>query len=208
MSELISQFEKRKRDHIQWSLKNEAQALGLSHFDSLQLVPEALPDLDLNEVSTSVSALGKTFSLPIFVSSMTAGHADSLWINMELALLSQSRRLLMGVGSQRRELRDAEALNEWTKVRQAAPDALLMGNLGISQIIHTPIEKIRELLDRSGALGLFVHLNALQECLQTEGTPQFRGSWKALEKLVKEISLAKKAKEEVIEQEIQTIFAS
>lgn len=195
MSELISQFEKRKRDHLQWSLHDEAQALGLNHFDSVQLIPEALPDLNLDEVSTQTSVFGKPVSLPIFVSSMTAGHADSLWINMELALLSQERRLLMGVGSQRRELHEPEALNEWSKVRKVAPQALLMGNLGISQVIHTPLDKITELLDRLQAIGLFVHLNALQECLQAEGTPQFRGSWLALEKLVKNLSVPVVVKE-------------
>ncbi len=39
------------------------------------------------------------------------------------------------------------------------------------------------------AQGLIIHCNALQECIQPEGTPLFKNSWHALEKLTKTLSL-------------------
>ncbi|RYZ64243.1 MAG: type 2 isopentenyl-diphosphate Delta-isomerase, partial [Proteobacteria bacterium] len=106
-----------------------------------------------------------------------------------LARLSSDRQLLMGVGSQRRELTDPEAAKEWQTIRAQSPNALLIGNLGIAQIIRTPVDQIRKLLDTLQAEALFVHLNALQECLQPEGTPEFRGGYEAIENLVQKLSI-------------------
>jgi len=95
----------------------------------------------------------------------------------------------MGVGSQRRELIDAEAAREWQATRKQAPKALLLGNIGMAQLIRTPLEQVQRLLDSTQALGLFVHLNPLQECLQPEGTPYFKNALTTLEKVVKSIAV-------------------
>lgn len=70
-------------------------------------------------------------------------------------------------------------------MRKQAPRARLIGNIGITQLIHTPIDKIRKLIDATEAIGLFVHTNPLQEALQPEGTPTFKNNLSALENLVK-----------------------
>lgn len=189
MDEFNYQFESRKKDHLQWSLSSQAQAESFREFDQIQLIPEALPDLNLEEVSTRSSFVGQSFSMPIFISSMTAGHKDSLAINRQLALLSQRKQILMGVGSQRRELQDQNAGQEWKEIRKQAPKSFLIGNLGLSQVIQTPLSDIHRLLENLQAQALFVHLNSLQECLQKEGTPFFRGGLKALEKLCKELNV-------------------
>lgn len=202
MNESNSQFEKRKGDHIRISLDPRSQTLGQNGLDSIELIHEALPDLNLKEVEISTSfSLSKSdpsdvsLSSPIFISSMTAGHEKGHEINVALAKLSSERRILMGVGSQRRELNDSNAANEWKIVRKAAPKALLLGNIGIAQVITTPVDSIKKLIDTTEALGLFVHLNALQESVQPEGTTQFKGGLQALEKLVKNISVPVIAKE-------------
>uniref|UniRef100_UPI00322159DA alpha-hydroxy-acid oxidizing protein n=1 Tax=Bdellovibrio sp. TaxID=28201 RepID=UPI00322159DA len=94
-------------------------------------------------------------------------------------------QILMGVGSQRRELEDSNAAEEWAKVRKQAPKARLLGNIGIAQLIKSPIDKIRRLIDSTEAVALFVHLNPLQEALQPEGTTEFRAGLQAIENLVK-----------------------
>jgi isopentenyl-diphosphate delta-isomerase len=95
----------------------------------------------------------------------------------------------MGVGSQRKELTDSSASNEWKKIRSAAPKARLIGNLGIAQVIQSPTDEIRRLVDSLEAIGLFIHLNPLQECLQPEGTPNFKGGLKAIEDLAKTLPI-------------------
>ncbi len=182
-------FEKRKQDHIRLSLDPRTQALGMAGFDFVRLTHEALPDLDFSEISLQTNLLNQGCSSPFYISSMTAGHEQGELINSRLAHLSQSKNILMGVGSQRRELSDSQAAGEWKKIRRAAPEARFIGNLGIAQVISTPLEQIQRLTDSLEAVGLFVHLNSLQECLQPEGTPQFKGGWKALENLVSKLKL-------------------
>ena len=89
----------------------------------------------------------------------------------------------MGVGSQRRQLFDPSAFKECESLRSDFPDAVLFGNLGLSQVITTPVDKIQSLVDSLKAQFMVIHTNPLQEALQPEGTPQFRGGLKALEKL-------------------------
>jgi isopentenyl-diphosphate delta-isomerase len=193
MQESQSQFEQRKRDHIRIALDPRSQTAGQSGLDSIELVHEALPDLDYKEVDISTSFVFKSaanstallLSSPIFISSMTAGHEKGHEINAALARLSDRRQILMGVGSQRRELDDSNAADEWARVRKQAPKALLLGNIGIAQLIRTPIDKIQRLVESTEAKALFVHLNPLQEVLQPEGTTDFRHGLVAIENLVK-----------------------
>ncbi len=186
-------FERRKQDHIRIALDPCIQAEGLSGLDRVQLIHEALPNMNFKEVDTSTSLISggtsKRLSVPFFISSMTAGHENAIEINSRLALISAEKQILMGVGSQRRELSDPDVRREWTAVRQLAPKALLLGNLGISQVIHTSTDRVQALVESLEAEALFIHLNPLQECLQPEGTPEFRGGYEAIERLVKALSV-------------------
>ena len=188
-SETSDQFERRKGDHIRLSLDDRVQAQGLSGFDEISLVHEALPELNFDEVELFSFSLGKKIPTPFLVSSMTAGHAGSVDLNVRLAKACERRGWRLGVGSQRRELTDANASREWKNVRKMAPKVQLLGNLGLSQLIQTPVDRIQKLADDLEASAMFIHLNALQECLQPEGTPQFKGGLKALKKLVRELSM-------------------
>lgn len=182
-------FESRKQDHLRLALNEQVQALGLSGLDQIQLNHEALPDFDFSDITTEVPMLGQTVSAPIYISSMTAGHQQGHLINQRLASLSSSQRILMGVGSQRKELSDPSAKNEWKDLRKNAPQAMLIGNLGIAQIITSQIEQIYELVESTEALALFIHLNPLQEVLQNEGTPNFKSGLLKIEQLVKKLSV-------------------
>jgi len=188
-SESNHQFESRKTDHIRLSLSDSTQARGLSGLDLIELTHEALPDLDFEDISIATNVLGHALRAPFLISSMTAGHADSPALNRLLVRAAASRGWCMGVGSQRRELTDPAAAAEWTAIRREAPTALLFGNLGLAQLIQTPVDQVRRLCEAVGAIGLFVHLNALQECIQPEGTPRFRGGWQALTTLCRELEI-------------------
>lgn len=178
-------FERRKQDHMRLAMDPRTQADGAAGFDFVRLTHEALPDLNFSEVTLKTKILGVECDSPIYISSMTAGHQSGELVNSRLAQLSQNRRILMGVGSQRKELTDNSAANEWKKIRSAAPGSRLIGNLGIAQLIQTSTDQVQRLVDSLEALGLFIHLNPLQECLQPEGTPNFKGGLKAIENLVK-----------------------
>ncbi len=178
-------FESRKRDHLRLALDPRHQASGQSGFDTVHLIHEALPEMDFVNVDVSSEFFGQASATPLFISSMTAGHKSGEGVNAVLAEAASQRRWPMGVGSQRRELSDSGAGQEWKRLRKRAPHAVFFGNVGLAQVItHSP-DKLLKLTENLGAVALIVHLNALQEAIQPEGTPEFQGGFSALEALVK-----------------------
>ncbi len=187
MNSDYSQFEQRKRDHIELALMPINQSSELNTFDSYALIHEAIPDINFDDISISSVRFGQEIMNPFIVSSMTAGHAQAININQCLIEACATMHWAMGVGSQRRELTDKSAASEWTDLRKAYPHVSLFSNLGIAQIINTPYCDIQRLIDSLHAHALIIHCNPLQESIQPEGTTQFKGSWQALEQLVKHI---------------------
>ncbi|MES3039502.1 MAG: type 2 isopentenyl-diphosphate Delta-isomerase [Bdellovibrionota bacterium] len=184
-SEAAQTFEQRKADHIQLSMDPRTQTSDQNYLDFLQLIPEALPEINFSEVTLDSTFHGLKYSAPFYIGSMTAGHQGSLSINRALSKLSHDEQILMGVGSQRKELFDPTAAAEWKQLRQEFPKVRWAGNVGITQLITSTDNELLKLRDHLQAEVFFIHLNALQEALQKEGTPQFRGGLKALEKAVK-----------------------
>ena len=179
-------FEDRKKDHIRESL-DKVNQVGISPSDDIFLEPKALPEIDFKDVSLRVRILNdKYVETPIFVSSMTAGHQAGEDINYRLAQACHRKNWALAVGSQRKELFSKNQKEEWLKIRSDFPGLVLLGNIGLTQVIHTPMEVILKLIENLGASALFVHLNPLQEALQAEGTPFFRGGLDKIRELSKE----------------------
>ncbi|MCS6837476.1 MAG: type 2 isopentenyl-diphosphate Delta-isomerase [Bdellovibrionaceae bacterium] len=207
MKESARQFRERKRSHIAVALSPETQVNGKARalLDEIELIHEALPDVNLDQISMERTFFGYRAQVPLYISSMTAGHSKGVTINRRLARAAQEFGWMMGVGSQRRELNDPAASKEWKIVRKVAPKACLLGNIGITQLIDTPVETIEQLIDHLEARALFVHLNPLQEALQPEGTPYFSGAIQALERLVKRLSVPVIVKEVGCGISVQTV---
>ncbi|WP_058463231.1 type 2 isopentenyl-diphosphate Delta-isomerase [Legionella adelaidensis] len=180
-----SQFEQRKKDHIELALMQVNQAHEHNTFDQVTLIHEALPDLNFNDIDISSLRFGKKVSSPFVVASMTAGHKDAVNINHALIAACAQTGWAMGVGSQRRELTDNKAAVEWKSLRLEFPKVTLFSNLGIAQLITNPLSKVLKLAEALQAEGLIIHCNPLQESIQPEGTPDFKGCWQVLEELVK-----------------------
>lgn len=186
------QFELRKRDHIHHALDAAHQATGLSGLDRVHLIHEALPDLDFQEVSLTSICLGKSALTPFYIAGITAGHASASQVNLRLALACAERGWAMGVGSQRRDLEletNEASIDQWRHLREKAPSLTLFANLGIAQVITASVQKIQRLVDMIHAQALAVHVNALQECMQPEGTPRFKGALTALRRLTESLTV-------------------
>lgn len=181
-------YEKRKQDHITLALKDKNQAGG-SGLSSIRLRHSALPEVNWDELDISTVILNHKRSTPFFVGAMTGGADAARSINFTIAQACERRGWIMGVGSQRKQLKAPQARREWEELRQAFPRLCLLGNLGLSQLISTPPEKVEELVQALGAEAMVIHANALQECIQPEGTPQFKGGKQALSKLVQHLSV-------------------
>jgi isopentenyl-diphosphate delta-isomerase len=192
----IAQFEGRKREHIQLALDPSNQASQVGGLDHYRLIHEALPDFNFDEVRLDARCLGWPSRTPFYVAGMTAGHADAFKLNRALAIACERRGWAMGVGSQRRQLESRESgssesnLDQWKKLREEVPELTLFANLGIAQVIDAPVAEILRVVQTLNAQALAIHLNALQEVMQPEGTPQFRGAFAAIERVVDELGNA------------------
>lgn len=190
------QFNNRKKDHIKLALDSSNQASAKhQQWSQIHLTHEALVDLNFSEINLSSVILNKKEQTPFFISSMTAGHKNSIKINLSLAKACAKQKWFMGVGSQKKELFDPTASKEWSLIRSKVPDLKLLANIGISELISTPLNKITKLVDSTQATALIIHLNSLQELLQIQGTTNFKGSTKAISDLCKKIQIPVVVKE-------------
>lgn len=188
----LDQFEQRKKDHIQESLNPANQAVGFSGLESVHLTHDALPEIDFEDVSLMTVFQGVDLKTPFFVSGMTAGHKGASLLNEVIAEVAQQRGWMMGVGSQRRELEHTspqDQVDEWKKFRSKFPTLSLISNIGASQLVRFKVEDFNRLLNELKPQALAIHLNALQEVMQPEGTPHFRGVIEAIQKLSSSLSV-------------------
>lgn len=160
--------------------------------DEVQLVHDALPELALEDIDLSVSFCGKTLKAPLIIAAMTGGTAQAEGINRSLAALAQRHGLGFGFGSQRPLL---SGVTEGYAVRDVAPDALILGNLGLVQARETSTAAIERLLTTCGADALCVHLNPAMEVIQPGGDVDFRDGLKTIARLVQELTVPVVVKE-------------
>ena len=185
----LSEFINRKKDHILLSLKDENEAKEAHGFSSIQLPHCALPEIDFSEVDISTHIFNRKLNTPFVVTGMTGGWEGSLEVNTNIARACEKRGWIMGAGSQRRQISDSGAGKEWQKIREECPQLILLGNIGLSQLIKTETAVIEDLVSSLKAIAMVIHTNPLQEALQPEGTPAFKGGLKALKNLCGELSV-------------------
>lgn len=181
----------RKQDHVELCVGERVTFREkTSGLEKWEFVHNALPELDFADVSTRTVFLGKEISFPLQISSMTGGYAGAERINRELAEVCESMRLPMGVGSQRQAL-ESSAFHETFRVaRKYAPSIALTANIGGAEIAKTSVrEQIRRIVDVIEADALTIHLNPLQELMQPEGNPTFRGVLAGIEQICASLGL-------------------
>lgn len=178
------QTQGRKADHIRINLEEDVRSKGVSTgFERYRLVHCALPELDLDAVDTRTAFLGRDLGAPILISSMTGGLEQAHEINRRLASAAQRYGCAMGVGSERAAVERPE-LARYFQVRDAAPDVLLLANLGAVQLNYGyGVDECRRAVDMIGADALVLHLNPLQEAVQPEGNTRFAGLLGKLEQV-------------------------
>src|SRR5712692_12037444 len=79
------EVKQRKAEHVSVALGQDVSVPQRANWSDIQLVHQALPEVDLDEIDTAVDFLGRTLRYPIFMSSLTGGHPDVTAINRNLA---------------------------------------------------------------------------------------------------------------------------
>lgn len=171
----VAPLSQRKADHIQINLEKDVRSALTTGLETLHFVHEALPELNLEHVDTSLSLYGKALAAPILISSMTGGTSRASLINRRLAEAAQATQVAMGVGSQRTALEHDEHAESF-RVRKYAPDILLFANLGAVQLNYGyDLGQCQRAVDMIEADALCLHLNPLQEAVQEGGDTDFSG---------------------------------
>ena len=182
--------ESRKQDHIRIVREEDVAAKGVtSGWARYRFRHCALPELDLHEIDTGTTFLGKRLSAPLLISSMTGGTAEAEQINIQLATAAESLGVAMGVGSQRAALRNPAVARTYD-VRRVAPTAVLLANLGAVQLNYGyGVAECRRAVEMIAADALILHLNPLQEAVQPEGDTNFKGLLPKIEAVCREIEV-------------------
>jgi len=191
----VAPIDQRKADHIKINLEQDVRSALTSGLEKYRFIHEALPELDLNRIDTSLSLFGKQLTAPILVSSMTGGTSEAETINLRLAEAAQECGIPMGVGSQRAAIENPEQARTF-QVRRVAPDILLFANLGAVQLNYGyGIDQCRRAAELIEADALYLHLNPLQEAVQNGGNVDFADLTKKIEEVCKKIEVPVIAKE-------------
>lgn len=192
----MTDIRQRKKDHVELTVTEGTQYSQSTGFDRFYFNHNALPEVNLDEVLTEASLLGRTFSYPLFISSMTGGYAEAGPVNAIIAEFCEVNNLPFGVGSQRAMLENKALTKTFSIVREKAPTAFIAANIGGVQLVDGfSKDKIELLISSIQANAIIVHLNPLQELMQPEGDRNFKGVLEGIERMVKDSEVPVMVKE-------------
>ncbi len=182
------QIDQRKSDHIRIIMEKPVEPLP-SPFARYRLPYRALPELDLAEIETETTFLGKSLAFPFLISSMTGGPDKTRLINRRLAQAAERAGVALALGSMRFALEEPESWASF-EVRELCPSVPLLANIGLVQLNYgVGADELNLLVDRIRADGLFLHVNPLQEAVQPEGDTNFKDLIPKLAEMVRRVEV-------------------
>lgn len=190
-------IKERKADHIAICLEEDVQAQNVSAgFEDVSLLHRALPEVEREKIDLSTTVLGYKFSAPLFVGAMTGGTLEATKINGALAEAVEEFGLGMGVGSQRIAVDNPKVEHSFSVVREKAPTAFILANIGGPQLVTKyGVKEAQKAVEMVKANALAVHLNALQEAVQPEGDTNYSNLVQKICKLAQELDVPVVVKE-------------
>ena len=181
---------KRKKEHIELCLTDKAAFKTKTNgFEQYDFEHFAATEVEFSSIDLSTKFFSKKISYPFLISCMTGGTAEAERINEKLTLAAKELNIPIGVGSQRQALEDNLLHSTYRVVRKNAGSVPILGNIGAAQVVKSKnlIDDFKTLIDMIEADAIVVHVNPLQELLQPEGEPNFKGLVKALTKAIPKI---------------------
>ncbi|WP_291766959.1 type 2 isopentenyl-diphosphate Delta-isomerase [Caldivirga sp. UBA161] len=170
-------IQNRKDEHLRIAASSNVEE-GDSLFDEVQLIHNALPEMDFNDVEPEVTIFGKKLSFPFIIGALTGGTETAEKVNATLAKAAEEFNIGMYVGSQRVAIVKPETARSFKVVGENAPNALKIANLGAPQVSRLSdrelIDWVNEAVDMINADAVAIHLNPAQELFQPEGEPWFK----------------------------------
>jgi isopentenyl-diphosphate delta-isomerase len=191
VKQLDDMIGERKADHIEICLKEDVQARqATTGFEDVHLVHKALPEIERKKVDLSTTAFGYKFSAPIFVGAMTGGTTEATKINAAIAEAVEELNLGMGVGSQRIAIDNPKLEHSFSVVREKAPTAFIVANIGGPQLVSKyGVKEAKKAVEMVSANALAIHLNPLQEAVQPEGDTNYANLLQNICKVAQELEV-------------------
>jgi isopentenyl-diphosphate delta-isomerase len=175
----------RKDEHLDLCLAGGVEARETAGFERYRLRHRALPEIDLDQVDLATTLLGKPLRAPVLAAGMTGGTPRAAEINRVLAAAVRRTGIALGLGSGRALVERPEVAWTFSVRDEAGPDTLVLANVGAVQLgLGFGEEELENIVEASRADALALHLNALQEAVQLEGTPRFAGLAERLREVV------------------------
>jgi isopentenyl-diphosphate delta-isomerase len=181
----------RKSEHLDIVLSGQATAHATTTgFENVRFEHCALPEIDFDEIRLSTEFLGRTMAAPFLISSMTGGPAAAERINATIAEAAGATKVGFAVGSQRIALEGKGDFGFSRGLRARAGPVPILANFGAVQLKQWdgPTMALRaiEMID---ADGLILHLNPLQEAVQSGGDRDWSQLLRRIEELARAISI-------------------
>ncbi|QLH74463.1 MAG: type 2 isopentenyl-diphosphate Delta-isomerase [Methanomassiliicoccales archaeon] len=186
----MRKIEKRKADHIQVAL-GEKVVQEHNNWDDVKLIHNSLPEVDLDEIDTSVTIFKKRLSMPLIVTAITGGFKDAERINANLAEACAEMRVGLGIGSQRAAIENRKDPSYTVLKEHDVP--LKIGNVGAPQLIAQKrrraftVDDVKDAMEMVDADVMAIHLNYLQEVAQPEGDTRAKGVLDAIRAVAREV---------------------
>ncbi len=195
-SDMSNEINKRKAEHIELCLTDQVTGVGItSGLESVRLIHNALPEINFDQISLQTNFLGQPIATPFLISSMTGGTEQAAEINRHLATAAEQRGWVFALGSTR-ALIENKSYRESFKIRQYAPTIPIIANLGAVQLNYGfTAEKCQQILDITGANVFVLHLNSIQEVIQSNGDTNFHQLLTKLELLCQQLDVPVGVKE-------------
>ena len=172
-----SQRRERKDAHIENYLRSKSKESTL--LDNVYIEHNAISDVSLNEIDTSIDFMGKKIAMPLMVDAMTGGGSSSVSINEDLSSICETLNIPMAVGSESIAIADEESRESFELIKYKE-DLLRVGNLGFERDFDDFVFA-RDLIE---AHAMQVHLNLAQELVMKEGDNSYHSSLGLITKLV------------------------
>lgn len=188
----MKDIELRKRDHISLCIELGSEAEfseKTTWLEHVELIHDALPELNLNEISLEATLLGRRFSYPILIEGMTGGTREAYQINRNLAEAAENLGIPIGVGSQRAGIENPSLRDTYRVIRKTAPKVFLVGNLSGVELMKKDLSYAEKAVEMIEADALAIHLNSLQELIQPEGSTSFKGILESIRKAAERLSV-------------------
>ena len=179
----------RKSDHLQIVLSGAGHAHAVTTgFERIRFEHCALPECNYDEIDLSVTFLGRRLRAPLLISSMTGGPQRAADINQRLAEAAEAHQIAFAVGSQRIALEGGPDNGIGRAIRRAAPTIPVYANFGAAQLgLGYGRDAAMRAVEMIGADAMIIHLNPLQEAVQTGGDHNWSGLLRRIEALARDL---------------------